>query len=293
MHDRVIDKEAPIKQSGDVLGVRQPAQEPSHVVRPSAQSSFLSRIVGNQGLQRTPGAGSRNTLSGPRPDTAPKSIRSLERTRALQDEDEPAADNRLRQLDDAGAPARPAPAPAPAPAPTPAPAAASASMTISGAGATDYVDTAANSKKNVKYNVTWSGGAKEDYVIVQWVKGFVKDSSGTFFKAQLYGSAADINFADYQIDSVDADPAYWSDTTGRWHYNVDGPNKFSATDRPVSLGAAEGKGAKARLDFKTGVYKTSDVPLTTTGTISSTPLSPLVPWSYYVTIVDRGGYDHT
>src|ERR1039458_9356384 len=141
MHDRVIDKEAPIKQSGDVLGVRQPAQEPSHVVRPSAQSSFLSRIVGNQGLQRTPGAGSRNTLSGPRPDTAPKSIRSLERTRALQDEDDAAAENRLRHLDDPGAPARPAPAPppapAPAPAPTPAPAAASASMTISGAGATD------------------------------------------------------------------------------------------------------------------------------------------------------------
>jgi len=158
----------------------------------------------------------------------------------------------------------------------------SASMSITGNGS--YADTVDQSFKNVKFNVTWSGGSKEDYLIVNWVKGYVKKPDGTFFKAQLYGSLADINFADWRVDSTDADPAYWSLGTVRWRYTVDAANKFSATDSPGQLKKSYGSGTKARLDFKTAVYKTSDVPTTTSGPLAATPLSSLEPWTYYTEI---------
>ncbi|MEI9971346.1 MAG: hypothetical protein WDO73_04415 [Ignavibacteriota bacterium] len=233
-----------------------------------------ARAIGNRGLQHLAQAESRH----------------LQQPRALQDDEEPApaASDEIRELQgDAGVTTAPDAGAAPADAGSGA-AAASASLTISG---DSYADGAKSIKK-VKYNVSWTGGSKTDYIIVQWVKGFAKDSRGNFLKASLYGKTADINLADYQIDSVDEDPAYWSAGGVRWNYTDEGAGKFSATDQPVSLGTADGKGAQAKLDFKTGVYKSADVPTTTTGSISATPLAPLVPWSYYVTVQGGDKYDH-
>jgi len=175
--------------------------------------------------------------------------------------------------------------------PPPRPPAATPSASLALTGNT-YTDSAAESHKNIKFNATWSGGAKEDYLIVQWLKGYSKNSDGTPRKVQMYGSDVDFDFADWQIDSVDADPAYWSDASGRWNYTVDGPNKFSATDDPGPVKASQGVGREAKVDFKTAVYKAADVPTTTTGTIAATPLSSFQPWAYHARVEAGGKFTH-
>jgi hypothetical protein len=169
-------------------------------------------------------------------------------------------------------------------------AAPSASLSITGDGS--YVDTATESRKNVKFNVTWSGGNKEDYIIVNWLKGSMLKSSGTPYKVQMYGSSVDFNFSDWQVDSMDADPAYWSSGGTRWRYTVDAADKFHATDSPGPMYTSDGVGAKANVDFKTAVYKSSDVPTTTSGTISATPLSSFQTWSYHVEVLGGGKFKH-
>ncbi len=282
-------------QHSDSLGNKQAAdRKPAEFAPRMNPLLSLQRNLGNTCLYRM--------AENHRPEPATDAVSSntqatasgradfgLEQPRPLQDDDLAQTSDELRELQgdagvtggsdagvkggsDAGATVTP-----------------SATITIDNIG--NYVD-GATSAEEVKYNVAWSGGSQTDYIIVQWVKGYAKDPKGKFFKASLYGKTADINFADYQIDSVDPDPAYWSDPSGRWNYNVDGPGKFSGTDSPIRLGDADDKGAQARLDFKTGVYKSADVPTTTTGTISATPLTPLVAWSYYVTVLGGSKYDH-
>ncbi len=164
-----------------------------------------------------------------------------------------------------------------------------ATFTLSG---NSYADKGGESRKKIKFNATWKGGVKEDYIIVNWVKGHMKNSSGKPFKAKLYGKLAPIDFADWQVDSPDEDPAYWSLGGTRWRYTVDGPTKFSATDNPGPMGDSDGKGAEAKLDFKTAVYKSADVPTKTSGSISATPLSSFQPWDYHVTVLGGGKFDH-
>jgi hypothetical protein len=291
MGHRVIDNDEPQRRS-DALGVRQTFERLSDVAMPPAQSSIVYRSIGNHGLQRM--AVANTPLSDSLGHAMTKQgIRGLEWTRALQDDDATRPEDDLRELQiDAGTPdARPAtPSPDGGSDAGPKTGTPSASIAITGDGS--YSDTATRSNKSVKFNVTWSGGHKEDFIIVNWVKGYMKDSTGKPFKAKIYGSTAEINFADYQIDSQDEDPAYWSDSSGRWNYDVDGADKFSATDNPGPMNNSDGKGAQARLDFKTGVYKSSDVPTKTTGTISATPFGSLVTWTYYVTVLGGGKFDH-
>ena len=166
----------------------------------------------------------------------------------------------------------------------------SASLSITGNGS--YADTATESRKNVSFNATWSGGSKEDYIIVNWLKGYMKNSAGTPYKVSMYGSLVDFNFSGWRVDSVDADPAYWSSGGTRWRYSVGGANAFSATDSPGPMNTSDGRGAKARVDFKTAVYKSSDVPTTTTGTISATPLASFQPWTYHVEVLGGGKFKH-
>jgi hypothetical protein len=184
--------------------------------------------------------------------------------------------NRMAQVPDAGVPDAGVPA--------------TASLAITGDGS--YADTATESRKNVKFNVTWSGGAKEDYIIVNWLKGSLKKPDGTPFKVTMYGSSVDFNFSSYQVDSVDADPAYWSSGGTRWKYNVDAANKFHATDSPGPMYDSDGAGAKARVDFKTAVYKSSDVPTTTSGSLAATPLSSFQTWTYHVDVLGGGKFKH-
>lgn len=157
-----------------------------------------------------------------------------------------------------------------------------------------YVDNAISSTKPVRFDVTFSRGAKEDYIIVNWWKGYMKDSSGVPFQASLYGAVADINSTTWKVDSADPDPAYWSDpTTGRWNYVVDGPNAFHARDNPGPMNTSDGVGASAQLEFKTAVYKASEVPTTTTGSLSAIPLTAFQPWDYHVVVQGGGKFKHT
>ena len=180
---------------------------------------------------------------------------------------------------------------APAPAPAPAPAAPAPSATL-GLTGNKYTDNATESRKNIKYNVTWTGGAKEDYVLVQFLKGSIKQASGTPFKVQMYGSIVDFDFADWQVDSLDSDPVYASSGGTRWNYSVDAPDKFSSTDSPGPMKNSFGKGAEAKVDFKIAVYKSADVQKSTTGSISATPITSFEPWDFNVSVLGGGKYSH-
>ena len=165
-----------------------------------------------------------------------------------------------------------------------------ASLTITGNGS--YQDTPTVSRKNVSFNVTWSGGKKEDYIIVNWLKGYMKNPKGKPYKVKMYGKWVGFNFSSWQVDSLDADPAYWSKGSTRWRYIVDGPNKFHATDSPGPMYTKDGKGAEAKVDFKTAVYRSADVPKTTTGSLSATPITPFRTWEYHVKVLGGGKFEH-
>jgi uncharacterized protein YcfJ len=153
-----------------------------------------------------------------------------------------------------------------------------------------YTDTATESRKEIRFDVGIPTGSNAgDYALVNWVKGYMKDGSGTYFKAKMYGSDVDANYADYQVDSVDADPVYWSDTTGRWNYNPTSSG-FYATDNPGPALSSE-QGAEYALNFKMRLYRLADIPTTTSGTISSTPLAT-VPWQYSVKVDSSGVFSH-
>jgi hypothetical protein len=96
----------------------------------------------------------------------------------------------------------------------------------------------------------------------------------------MYGSLVDANFAATQVDSVDPDPVYWSDSTARWNYTStrDG---FQATDDPGPPGYTFSKGDETKFKFKIGLYLLSDLPLTTTGALAATPIEEK-DWQYSV-----------
>lgn len=281
MHDRVASNWEE-RQCKDGLARSVPQKRPNLTQR-NNQPSLLQRIIGNQAFQRQVAVDPDGQIPGTR--TAPRQSAASPGIAALEDQGTPESDDELIRLQsDAGVPGGVGDAGAPSPAGDAGVAAPKLSPSLSIIGTGAYTDTTESHKK-VTYNATWSGGSKEDYIIVQWVKGFVKHADGTPFKASLYGSQKDVDFADWVIDSVDEDPAYWSDGPVRWRYTVDGPNKFSATDDPVGMKKAWGEGTKARLDFQTAVYKSADVPTTTTGSISATPLTSFENWNYYAELV--------
>lgn len=233
------------------------------------------------------GRESRSLAGGRRPSAVPLESEA----RVAEKMDEPESGERRHRISNGGGRGSGTPrTPPPPSAPTATPSAPSASLTLTG---NTYADNATESDKTVTYNATWSGGAKEDYIMVQWVKGYMKDPKGKPFTATVYGkSDTDINFADWVIDSVDEDPAYWSKGGVRWRYTVDAPNKFSATDSPGPMTNSDGVGAESKLNYKMAVYKNADVPTKTTGTISATPLSSFQPWDYNVVVQGGGKFKH-
>lgn len=182
--------------------------------------------------------------------------------------------------------------PPPVPTPTPAPAAPAAPATPSLALENDtYTDSGNTSHKVIKFNVTVpSGLTARDYALVNKLKGHMKKADGTYWKVQMYGSLVDFNFTSEQVDSVDADPVYWSNSSGRWNY-VTTSTGFYATDDPGPPGHAFSPGDEAAVKFKIGLYRLADVPTTTTGTISATPLQEL-PWQYSVKAAADGTLSH-
>lgn len=153
-----------------------------------------------------------------------------------------------------------------------------------------YTDSATQSTKDIRFDVgVPSGGRAGDYALVNWLKGFMKDGAGSYFTLQLYGSTVNANLSSFQVDSMDADPVYWSDTGGRWNY-VSTPGGFYATDSPGPALSSE-HGAEYALQFQMGLYRLADLPTTTTGTLSATPLA-MVPWQYSVKVDSAGRFTH-
>ncbi|RQO54786.1 hypothetical protein DBR47_22225 [Paucibacter sp. KBW04] len=170
--------------------------------------------------------------------------------------------------------------PARTPAARPAAAPASPSLSLSN---DSYADTGNVSHKHIKFNVAVPTGLNAaDFCLVNKVQGHLKNADGTFRNAVMYGSVVPYNFPTEQVDSIDADPIYWSTPSQRRNYTTEAGG-FSATDDPgpSSLGYAFAPGMEARLKFHIGLYRTAEVPTTTTGTLAASPISEL-PWQYSV-----------
>ncbi len=168
--------------------------------------------------------------------------------------------------------------------------AAAASPTLSASGDDYSADTATESHKKIKFTVgVPSGQDVKDYGLVNWVKGSMKDGSGKFFKWTMYGNSVDANNSDFKVDSLDADPLYWSDASARWNYTATSGG-FFATDDPGPALKTE-TGAVYALKFSMRLYKLADVPTTTSGTIAATALQS-VDWQYSVKVSSTGAFSH-
>ncbi|ASS48519.1 MAG: hypothetical protein A3D31_07825 [Candidatus Fluviicola riflensis] len=157
-----------------------------------------------------------------------------------------------------------------------------------------YTDSATESRKNIKFNVTVPKGLKrEDYALVNWVKGYMKQGNGRYFTAVLYGSTVTANYGSYQVDSLDPDPIYWSEPGARWTYNKEGSTKFTATDSPGPALSTE-TGADYNLNFKLQVYRLSDIPATTSGNLGGAESKAIatVFWKYKVKVSATGKFSH-
>lgn len=180
--------------------------------------------------------------------------------------------------------------PAPAPGVTPPSPPPPSPPTLSLSGDT-YTDSGSKSQKDITFNVKVPSSLKaEDYCLVNKVMGFIKKADGTFAKAILYGTATEVNFATEQVDSVDADPVYWSTSSARRNYIATGDG-FKATDSPGPHDHTYHAKEETALKFHIGVYKLADVPTTTTGTIATTPIQEL-PWQYSVKVDAAGAITH-
>jgi hypothetical protein len=214
---------------------------------------------------------------------------------AFEDDAGQAADPELKRAaapDDGGT--RPANTgmlgPADAGVPVPTDAGTTAAKPTLAASNDSYNDTASESHKKIRFDVTVpSGLTARDYALVNKVKGFFKDGAGKFFKVTMYEKTVDANYSDWMVDSVDKDPVYWSTAAARWNFTTT-PTGFYATDNPGPALSTE-KGAVYAEQYKMGLYKLSDLPAETTGTISATPLSE-VPWQYSVVVGSDGKFTH-
>ncbi len=160
------------------------------------------------------------------------------------------------------------------------------------AASKDYYsgDTATESHKKIRFDVTIpSGVTAGDYALVNKLKGSQKNGDGKAFKVKMYGKTVDFDFADWQVDSVDEDPVYWSTDTARWNYNSTSTG-FYATDDPGPALSSE-TGAVYAVKFKMGLYKLADLPAKTTGSISATPLAEY-DWQYSVVVDKSGKFSH-
>jgi len=157
-----------------------------------------------------------------------------------------------------------------------------------------YTDSAAKSEKNITFSAFVPKGLNRDkYAFVNWVKGYMKKGDGTFFQAKMYGINGNANWADYQVDSVDTDPIYWSTAGSRRNYNNVGSRRFTATDSPGPALNTE-HGAEYKLNFKLQIYRVSDLPAATAGNLGGKESKAIatVYWGYEVKVSAGGGFTH-
>ncbi|ATL48866.1 hypothetical protein COR50_17780 [Chitinophaga caeni] len=155
-----------------------------------------------------------------------------------------------------------------------------------------YTDTAVQSTKDIRFTVFVPRGLRrDDYVLVNWVRGHMRSGPATFFQVRMYGNLVDANFPNFQVDSVDADPIYWSTAASRQNFNIDNARQFHATDSPGPALNTE-HGADYDLHFRMGVYRLADVPAATTGNLGRARAIVSRYWSYRVRVSAAGTFSH-
>ncbi len=156
-----------------------------------------------------------------------------------------------------------------------------------------YNDGANTSQKLIQFNVSVPRGINlRDYALVQFVKGQVLRMPGPANpNARMYGVVVPLNFPNWQVDSVDTDPIYWSEPGIRWDYNTNG-RTFSATDDVGRDNHVFNPGDSADLDFKIGVYRISDLPAATNGNIGGAQPIVMRRWSFSVRRDMAGNITH-
>jgi hypothetical protein len=154
-----------------------------------------------------------------------------------------------------------------------------------------YVDGPADSRKKIRFNATTLFREPTQFALVNWVKGSMRDGTGAPFTVQMYGATVAANFPSWQVDSVDADPVYWSSPAGRWNFNRS-MTGFWATDNPGPALKTE-LGAVYDLNFRMGLYRLSDLPATTSGNVGGASALSEAPWRYSVKVDPvTGAFSH-
>jgi hypothetical protein len=145
-----------------------------------------------------------------------------------------------------------------------------------------YIDSAADSRKKIRFNATTLFRDPTQFALVNWIKGSMLDGTGAPFNVTMYGSTVPANFPGWQVDSVDTDPVYWSAPSSRWNFNTSHTG-FWATDSPGPALSTE-LGAVYDLNFRIGLYRMADLPATTSGTLGSASALAEKPWRYSVRV---------
>ncbi len=158
----------------------------------------------------------------------------------------------------------------------------------------NYTDTATTSIKNIRFNVFIPRGLNmRDYALVNFLRGEMLIVPGPVHpNVRMYGALVPFNFPAEQVDSVDADPIYWSTAGSRWNYNIAGRN-FSATDAPgPRSGNTFNPGESANVNFRIAVFRVRDLPVVTAGNVGAT--RPLVSrrWRFSVVRDVAGNITH-
>lgn len=123
-----------------------------------------------------------------------------------------------------------------------------------------YTDTDTDCRKNIEFDCTVkSGSDPHRCVMVNWIQGTAKNKDGTFRKVKMFDTIVDYNFPKSRIDSLDKDPVYASNSSGRWNYSVTGQT-FSTTDSPGPTVWVDG--IDYDLKFNMCVYCIDDVSAT-------------------------------
>ncbi len=139
------------------------------------------------------------------------------------------------------------------------------------------------------------GGNVEDYVVVQWLKGYAKNAAGAYFHHRNYGVLTPVNYADFVIDSLDTDPIYKGSapSIGRWCGSKTGNDAFFVRDSPIQSPSASA-GNEAKLEFKTQLFLLKDVPEITAGNLGGAEAKALktLTWSYITKVNADGTFKH-
>lgn len=160
------------------------------------------------------------------------------------------------------------------------------------AGTDTYDDQGGESHKKIKFKFKVSSGADPTKcVMVNWVKGFAKDSNGDFFNSKQEGVLEEVNYPDWRVDTIDQDPVYFSDTTGRWRYQSEGSNTFSATDGPGPALSSE-PGTHFAMKFKMCIYCIDDVPDHMAGDVIKSKAIKCIAWQFSVKVARDGSFTH-